>query len=347
MKFKLDLAPAIEKINAMKAKRVMLQLPEGLKHHALEYVPELEEQTHAVVFLSADPCFGACDLADHKAKALGCELLVHVGHSQMYEPALPTIFLLGTWVFDPAPLLEKTLELMKQQGIKSTSIATTAQYKEYLPKIHEFLQKNGIESVIGEPTERTSFEGQVLGCSFGSVLKTVKGVESILYFGDGLFHPLGMALSFKKPVVFADTISMAARMIDKEKKAYLKKRWVAISMARNSERFGVIVALKEGQFRPQLAEQLKKKIEDSGKKAMIVQLDHASPSVLGGMLGKKGNEFEVLVFTSCPRIPIDDQEGYPIPVLTAPELEMALRKDDLGNYYFDQMNQARYAKIGH
>ncbi len=347
MKFKLDLKPAIDKILEMKAKKVMLQLPEGLKHNAIEYIPELEEKTHATVILAAEPCFGACDLADHKAKSLGCDLLIHVGHSQMYEPAIKTLFMLGTWEFDPKPLLEQTVKVMKENNFKSASIATTAQYKEYLPAVHDFLEKNSITSILGNPTERTSFEGQVLGCSFGSVLNTQKNADCILYFGDGLFHPLGMTLSFKKSVVFADTLSKTARLIDTERDKYLKKRWIAISLARNAERFGIIVALKEGQYRPQLAEQMKKRLEEAGKKAIIIQLDHASPFALSGMTGKKPGQIEVLVFTSCPRIPIDEQDVYDIPVLTVPEVEMALKKDDLGNYYFDQMNQARYAKIGH
>ena len=73
------------------ARLVALQLPEGLKRRALELVDGIEAATDVV---SADPCYGACDLIDGQLEPLGVDLVVHVGHTAMGDtpPLLPTLF---------------------------------------------------------------------------------------------------------------------------------------------------------------------------------------------------------------------------------------------------------------
>jgi 2-(3-amino-3-carboxypropyl)histidine synthase len=47
-----------EEIKKRKAKKVLIQMPEGLKIHAAKVIDELEK-TGAQIMLSGDPCFGA------------------------------------------------------------------------------------------------------------------------------------------------------------------------------------------------------------------------------------------------------------------------------------------------
>ena len=64
------------------AKRVLLQLPEGLKPEASR-LSMIVEKAGALSIISADPCYGACDLGDNDANRLGADLVVHFGHSQL------------------------------------------------------------------------------------------------------------------------------------------------------------------------------------------------------------------------------------------------------------------------
>ena len=104
--FKLD--ELVERIKANDLKLVALQVPEGLKMQALEMMDEIETATSARVVLSADPCYGACDLVHDKMQNIGVELVAHMGHSQMnIDSGMPTEFIPVTYYGNPeiAPVL--------------------------------------------------------------------------------------------------------------------------------------------------------------------------------------------------------------------------------------------------
>ncbi len=81
-----------QEIIKLSAKRVLLQMPEGLKPEAPK-IAKIVEKTGALAIISADPCYGACDIAVTEAEGLGVDLIVHFGHAKMvkHEP-IPTIY---------------------------------------------------------------------------------------------------------------------------------------------------------------------------------------------------------------------------------------------------------------
>ena len=81
MDYALEIDRIADKITSMKAKRVCIQLPDGLKPRAGEIQREIERKTKASVLIWAGSCFGACDTPQGLDK-LGVELLVQFGHSE-------------------------------------------------------------------------------------------------------------------------------------------------------------------------------------------------------------------------------------------------------------------------
>lgn len=75
----LDRATAI--ITREKAKRICIQLPDGLKPEAKHIVDELQKRTGAEIIIWAGSCYGACDLPV-EVERLGVELLIQWGHAQ-------------------------------------------------------------------------------------------------------------------------------------------------------------------------------------------------------------------------------------------------------------------------
>jgi len=71
----------IAEIRKIRAKRVLLQFPEGLRRLASRICRLIEDNTDALPMVSIDPCYGACDLPTHQGERLGVELIVHFGHS--------------------------------------------------------------------------------------------------------------------------------------------------------------------------------------------------------------------------------------------------------------------------
>mgnify|MGYP001284654611 FL=1 len=104
--FQLD--DLVERIKANDTRLVALQVPEGLKMQAFEMMDTIESETSARVVLSADPCYGACDLVHDKMKNIGVELVAHMGHSQMnIDSGMETEFIPVTYNRSPeiAPVI--------------------------------------------------------------------------------------------------------------------------------------------------------------------------------------------------------------------------------------------------
>ncbi len=80
MKYNLELNKAIEEIKKIKAKTVLVQLPDGLKPKATEIIKELEKNTKAKFFIWLGSCYGACDIP--KADV---DLLIQFGHSKWHK----------------------------------------------------------------------------------------------------------------------------------------------------------------------------------------------------------------------------------------------------------------------
>lgn len=71
----------IAEIKAKDAKRVMIQLPDGLKQHALIIQERIRKATDAEIIFWSGSNYGACDLPVGLER-LGIDLLIHLGHTE-------------------------------------------------------------------------------------------------------------------------------------------------------------------------------------------------------------------------------------------------------------------------
>src|SRR4030067_3332179 len=81
----MELQRVKEEVASGGSRRVLLQLPDGLRPHAYRLAAEIRRDSGAQVILSGDSCYGACDVASRQAEEVGADLLVHYGHSRMVE----------------------------------------------------------------------------------------------------------------------------------------------------------------------------------------------------------------------------------------------------------------------
>lgn len=79
--YNLDLEHLSKRINKEKAKKVLIQLPDGLKKEAEKITNFLEENTKAEIFIWFGNCFGGCDIP-FQTKSLGIDLIIQFGHSK-------------------------------------------------------------------------------------------------------------------------------------------------------------------------------------------------------------------------------------------------------------------------
>ncbi len=315
----------LEVIRGHKARTVGLQFPVGLRTRAVELAQEIEAKAGVACIVSADPSFGACDVAE-----MPVDLTVHLGHAPMPHLRYDRVFFydLGSPHLTDLAFIDAASSLLP----KRVGLLTTVQFRGWLPAIQERLEKAGHEVRIGAPDKRVAYAGQLLGCDYVTATEIAKDVDGYLYVGTGEFHPLGVAILLPgKPIVIADPERGTARDLADLRDRVLRQRHAAIARAYDAKTFGIIVSKKIGQARMELAESLKAMAERHGRKASLFLMDLVSPELL------EGYRVDAWVNTACPRIAIEDILQYRQPMLTPQELEVVLGERDWKDYAFDEI----------
>src|SRR5271157_666800 len=310
-----DLLKILDVIKARNARTAGLQFPEGLKRQAPALAREIEEKSGALVIISGDPCYGACDIDEGLLDMV--DVLFHFGHSRLSDDDR-IVFMEYYHEVDVDRAVINALPLLGRK----VGVVTTVQHIHKLNEITRILMSADKEPIVAEGDSRIAYPGQVLGCNFSAV---PGDVDSILYVGSGNFHPMGMKLANKVPVVAADPFTGEARLVDVDK--VMKQRYAVMAKAMDAKKWGIIIGMKSGQQRLELAKHLKELAGD----AVLISIKEVTPERL---LAFKVDAF---VSTACPRIAIDEVGRFPAPVLTPVEFEMikGLRKwEDLA---FDEI----------
>jgi 2-(3-amino-3-carboxypropyl)histidine synthase len=332
--YEIDLDEAVKIITEKDYKRVVVQIPEGLKSHFSKFVEFLEDKTNASIIISADPCFGACDVINCELKELDIDFIIQIGHTQISvrgELFIPTLFVNAKADLEVSKSIEKIIPVLNGKKI---GIVTTAQHIHLLGEISKTLKKNKFDPIIGKGDNRIEENGQILGCNFSTATTIADRVDSFLFLGSGNFHPLGLRLSSKKPVVAYDPYTSDIRGIELEdlKDMILRQRYGAIARSKDSKVFGILIGTKIGQQRIDLAYKIKEKLASKQKKSFLFTSNHFISSHLESF-----RYIDCLVSTACPRIAIDDYMQYKIPIITPIELDILLGYKKWEDYQFDEI----------
>lgn len=301
---------AVEKLRKLKAKRVFLQYPEGLKLRVQGMAADLEKDGFEVV-VSVEPCYGACDLRDAEAKRLGCDAILHVGHENFgVESELPVVF----WEYfidsDPVPILEK--ELAKLKPYKRIGIVTSIQFVGAVDKARKFLEKNGKKVLTHKALQH---DGQILGCNLEAATKIEKDVDAFLCISAGKFYGLGLVMKTEKPMLLLDLEKGAlSDMAELKKKIQKTIAWNKAALG-EAKRVALLVSWKRGQAKDAFA--AKKKLEARGKDVVILAMDEITPEKLVGL------RIDAAINLACPRIGMDDLGRYKVPILNWEDMEGA------------------------
>ena len=294
-------------------KQVVLQAPEGLMRTAAKLVPDLVSAGYAVT-LSGDPCYGSCDLV----QGLDADtVLVHLGHAPV-DQRENVIYELYQQDFNPDEIL-LALPYLTERRI---GLVTTVQHVHMLPSIQEMLAGKGYETVVGSPTPRTPYAGQVLGCSFDGARTDA---TEIIYIGTGVFHALGVHLATGSRVIALDPYMKTCEEVTVH--AFLTKRFSLIERARAADQYGIIVSSKSGQERMDLAKHL---MTLHPRTALLRMKEVSADQLLNIGL-------PCYVNTACPRLAYDDQPRFSSPVLSPQEFEIVCGIRTWDEYAIDEI----------
>lgn len=305
-----------EEIVKRKAKRVLIQLPEGLKREG-PHLAAIVEKTGALAIVSADPCYGACDLATSEAKNLNADLVVHYGHTEMIKQAgVPVVYIEARANAHVEDTVRKAMRRLKNWN--HIGVTTTVQHIHQINQVRELLLEAGKTVAVGD-SGSVKYAGQIVGCNYSNAKSISKDVDGFLFVGGGRFHALGVALATMKPTVVADPYEKKAYCLEDEAKKLFKQRWANISEARKAKNFGILVGLKTGQKRLAEAIEIKKKFERKGKEALLLTLKEITPETL-----MEFPNIDAFVNTACPRLALDNSSKFRKPFINLNEALVAL-----------------------
>ncbi|KAK2071943.1 hypothetical protein P8C59_006326 [Phyllachora maydis] len=187
--YSFEIPKTIHRIRTLGAKRVALQMPEGLLMFATTISDILTQFCPGVeTLIMGDVTYGACCIDDYTARALGCDLLVHYAHSCLIPVDVTKIKTLYVFVdirIDTAHLLA-TLERNFPAG-KTVALVGTIQFNATIHGVRAALEKTGFRVVV--PQIAPLSRGEILGCTSPKLSNYAEGkIDMILYLGDGRFH---------------------------------------------------------------------------------------------------------------------------------------------------------------
>ncbi|MBU0979886.1 MAG: diphthamide biosynthesis enzyme Dph2 [Nanoarchaeota archaeon] len=303
-----DLDKLLDELKVHGPKKVLLQLPEGLKPKALE-IAEAIEGIGIRVIVSGEPCWGGCALAADEASNLNADLIVHFGHAE-FKKDYPAIYVHVADDTKIKSLLKKSMSKLKR--FKRLGISCSIDHLGKSQQVYEFYSAEGKDAILSEKAGRATCKGHIIGCDYSGMKAIQPKVDAFVVIGNN-FHSKGAALALNKPVFLLDTQNRKVTKMNRDK--FLKQKAIAIDRVKNAEKLGIIISTSQrfGDDK-ELAQELKA----MGKKAMIISLTEITPDKLANF-----NNLEGFIILACPRL-ADDIQQFGRPMITYNEAMVAM-----------------------
>lgn len=179
----------------------------------------------------------------------------------------------------------------------SIALVSTVQFLNLLPKLKQFLEKQGKKVII-------KGNGQILGCNTINATSIQDKVQCFLYVGSGKFHPLSIALTLNHPkpiFIFNPNTQEFSRLNKNDIRIALVRKKTARIKFLGAKTLGILVSTKPGQEKLKQAEKLKAKLEKQGKKVYIFIANDIDLNQFENF-----PQIEAWVNTTCPGLSLEN-----------------------------------------
>lgn len=306
MTLNFEIPKLIKELKKRKPRKVLVQLPEGIKQNVYEIVSEIEKLGIKVV-VSGETCWGGCSVNVEEAKIVGADLIIHFGHAKFTEIKFPILYVEIKDELNLNSILKKSLNKLKD--FKIIGLSYSVQHKQDIEKIKKFYEINGKKIILSKKLGHVVYEGQVIGCEYSGLKVIQDKIDAFVIIGNQ-FHAMGAVLSVEKPVILVDVYADEVRSMESLKDKIIKQRFVSIEKFKDAKSVGVIVETKVGQKfgNPEV---LIEKLKKAGKKVVLISMSEITPDKIINFY-----YIDAFVELACPRIAIDDFAKYEKPILT-------------------------------
>ncbi|KAI2631833.1 diphthamide biosynthesis protein [Hypoxylon sp. NC1633] len=322
--YSFEIPKTIHRIRSSGARKVALQMPEGLLMFATTISDILTQFCTGVeTLIMGDVTYGACCIDDYTARALGCDLLVHYAHSCLIPVDVTQIKVLYVFVdiaIDASHLVA-TLERSFAPP-KTIALVGTIQFNATIHGVRSTLERAGFRVLV--PQSAPLSRGEVLGCTAPRLPDAGQDqVDLILYLGDGRFHLESVMIH--NPTTPAYRYDPYSRRLTRETYGHAEmqaQRRSAINAARRARRWGLILGTLGRQGNAATLAMVERRLAERDPGApppVTLLLSEIFPGKLAAM-----PDVECWVQVACPRLSIDWGHAFPRPLLTPYEALVAL-----------------------
>ncbi|XP_069767884.1 2-(3-amino-3-carboxypropyl)histidine synthase subunit 1 isoform X3 [Narcine bancroftii] len=345
--YNFEIYKTVWRIKQAEAKRVALQMPEGLQMFACAIADIIERTplplmalscfdvralrmrpnashhgthrfTGADTLIMGDVTYGACCVDDFTARALGADFMVHYGHSCLV-PIDATAGIKMLYVFvdikiDSTHFVD-SVRFNFPRG-SALGLVSTIQFVATLQSTSQELRS---EFDIYIPQCKPLSPGEILGCTSPCIEKSL---DAIIYLGDGRFHLESIMIANPgTPTYRYDPYSKVLSREYYNHGAMQEIRKEAIAVAGKAKMWGLILGTLGRQGSPKIMEHLETQLQALNVPYISVLLSEIFPDKL-----RLFQEVEAWVQVACPRLSIDWGTAFSKPLLTPFEATVALKK---------------------
>ncbi|TPX38929.1 hypothetical protein SeMB42_g06194 [Synchytrium endobioticum] len=299
--------------------RVALQFPEGLLMFACAISDILESFANVETLVMGDVTYGACCVDDYTARALGCDFMIHYGHSCLVPVDITPIKIMYVFVdigIDVSHFVE-TLQKNFQKGKRMALVATI----QFVAALQTARQHLASDYVVTIPQSKPLSPGEILGCT----APKLKDSDLLIYLGDGRFHL--EAIMIANPALPAYRYDPYAKVLSRERYEHVDmkaERKNAIERAKGAKRFGIILGTLGRQGSPKVLDHL---ITEMTKRSIPYTTILLS-EILPAKLSLFESAIDAWVQVACPRLSIDWGYAFSRPLLTPYEMAVVLQETD-------------------
>jgi 2-(3-amino-3-carboxypropyl)histidine synthase len=315
--YDFEIDTIVKFLRETRAKKVLLQLPEGLQICAPEIMQSIKSRFEELeIVLSQNPSFGSCLVDEYAALELGADAIIHIGHVEYkyYKPRLPTLFVRGAYRgIDKDKIISMLSQVCKQHLNTATiCVETTAQH---MAEIYSFAREIRDCNI--------SYKGVVLGC----IPINPSDCNVTVVISGGRFHCItqalyNMALGKRTSTLCVDPYTNTLWSPEKDAYRILRVRLWKVREAFEARKWLIIDGFY-GQHRPHLIDTLTEKLRKLSKEYVVTKALVISRDLLNNI---GAENFDVIVIVACPHIAFELAD-YGRPVVTVGEAMMALNKD--------------------
>lgn len=320
--YELRIGEVFNVLRRVQAKKVLVQLPEGLKRYYPAIAESIRAEADLEVHLDAGPLYGSC-LID-RGTAESYDLVIHIGHDPyppVGHPNSRVLFVDLEYVgVGPEAIADEVKRHLRSVGARSIAMVTTNQHKRLTKSMREELEAEGFNVMLGPLV--------IFGCYVPPELRRSR-VEAVVVVAGGLFHSIGVGMSVRGTVVLrADPYTRSVTDVSRDVSRFMSVRLKKMYDALGVRSWGILVGVS-GQHRPWIVSKLKKVLSEKGYRHYVYVAPVLDINVLRNV---DSPEVEAYVVTSCPRVAIDDLAEFEKPVLTPSEAMVVLERGEVSEY---------------